>query len=249
MKLSSAKLAPRIRELVKVVVRSQKEKKSAGRVVMNGTGFNAVISSGADIYPLMPSVTIGPTDENRIGNQIQDCTLKVTATISQAEDGLFTDLVRPALCRVWILSAKGYKDTNTVASAPNSTNVSTELLHYGVAGTDAVPWDGAIYKRGLRTNDDLFTVHLDKQFTILPNAPNNGAVAAHFQGGATKNFVTFEHTIKLPRLKYQVDAAQYPTNSAPFMLIGYCYPDGAAIDYVNMSLVGNVFSELRFTDA
>lgn len=247
----AAKRVSVVTKVVKQTLQQQAEKKCAGIVPLNKVHFNSTISASGDVIPLLPPVAQGIADEQRIGNTIRPTKLVVKVCVSQPVDGIFgfTDLYSPAVVRVMMLSSKRYKYTPTLP-ADVATNQLPSLLHLGQVGTENIPFNGNVFDTMLAVNPDAFQIHDDRCFSIVPNIPNTHAAlgTTTATSGLVKNFYSYEVDIKLPKLTFQDDGNSYPANSAPFLLIGYAYPDGSAADAVASCLIATCTSHLYYTD-
>lgn len=181
------------------------------------TAFTSGITSTNEIYGIIPDISQGDDDFQRIGNTIQPTklTVKVNLAINATNSqSVYAD--------VYFLTSKTVKDqtlTNGILTA--------QLMNVG-DGTNA-PYDGTSYTAMLPINKSEFTVLAHKRVLLQkgsgdPNTALSGAGLA-----STNTFAytkSFSQNIKLPaKLTYEDSARVQPSNSFPFMVVGFCGTD------------------------
>ena len=242
-----ARVAPKanLSAIVKSILNKNIETKMSG--VDGVSRFNGTITGAGDILSLMPSTRQGLTDENRLGNTIVPIKLRVRVTVSQPDDSLLLGgLTRPIGVRLMVLSSRA------VRKATSLGNVVPDLalmLKTGITGAAVVGFTGQVRDLLLPINQDLFQVHGDETISICPNVPYIFTGSGVEQYASGKNWHSYTCEFKLPKLKYNEDTDNFPENSAPFLCIGYTYPNGDAADTVNQGLYCQYTSHLYYKDA
>lgn len=224
---------------------------SLAEVKYVSTGFdptyhNSAISS-ADALVLVPSMIQGLTNRQRIGGKVNFKHLKVKICISQSPFSTLTDLDRPVLVRCMIVKYKRGTYATDFPVTALSTDIDNSLLQQDVTVT-AQPYDGSILKHLFPVNRDLFTVVKDWSFPILPNEHNDTSTNTETTA-LGKNFKVLSCNVPGPKqLVYGTDSNSLPNNFAPFVLIGYTYPDGDLADILNRGLIATVQATMSYTD-
>ncbi|ALE29610.1 coat protein [Lake Sarah-associated circular virus-12] len=209
--------------------------------------YNSAIAGAGDINPILPPMFQGTKDRERIGSKVNFRSFRLNICISQAPYALLTDLDRPVLVRLLVLTYKRGKYQPDFTTSRIVTDVNESLLHQD-ASAPAQPYDGSILHHLFPVNNDLFTVIKDISFTILPNELNDNTTNSQTTA-LGKNFRTFSVNVPGPsHLVYGEDINQYPNNFAPFFSVGYCYPDGDLADVLNTGLRVTWESRLSYTD-
>lgn len=184
------------------------------------TQFSTAITGTSELYNLIPAVTIGDDDYQRIGNQIQPTSLNVKiqcALGALASSSVFVDF--------WFLHSKNIKDARQTAQVPIQ-----KLLNDGQGQN--VPYDGTSYTAMLPINKTEFT--LIKHVRILLKKPYGDPQGLYSGAGAPPNSVyslaanTKEFSVKIPlpkKLTYEQRTDYVPTNTFPFMAVGFTAAD------------------------
>lgn len=189
--------------LVKKLIHRNVESKYIGKVY--NASFNNRIDSAADIIPLLPSLTKGTGDNNRIGNKItpRGIRVAVTVTANDVTPGAGFEL----LPRIMFLSSRSEKDTTLLP-----TFDTTILLDDGT-GERAFGGDISDYHSPLNT--EMVTIHKDIKTQIcLGTVEQNLA--------RTRTYVFW---IKCPKVLHYNDNTTFPENFAPFMCAGFACGD------------------------
>lgn len=221
-----------IRAVAKKVVGDQLENKYETRLSQT-SGYPRIYDcqiTSNDIYPLMPAISQGVASNERTGDKIRPKKMRVdfTLTTNNADTSSLN-----AQVRLLVLTDKTIKNSlelpPIVGTQPGSP-VGTELLQYGgvVAGYTALPSDDMA-----RVNTERYSVIKDIHKELIKGAGTGPLPANSFIG--TQTFVTglsthkFSVIIPTPAvLKYSQATDTFPTNFAPFFVLGYVQPDGNA---------------------
>jgi len=218
--------------------------------VTNNAAYNNSIGVG-DCYPLIPAITQGTDDYERIGSKIAPVYLRVKIALQPRDASLFLNQALPPISvRVLILSQK------TVKFSPllNGSGATPAQFAYGSLLDDRVGTSTPRQYTGnyatldnlAPINRDLFTVHYDKKvkFHGENTSGNTGAVITQLDRARY-----LYATIRLPKLLYDSSqSTSYPTNCAPFISFGFVQEGGTAPSLVATPLQANWISTLYFKD-
>jgi len=182
------------------------------------TGFSSAINTVNEIYAALPQVVIGPGDHQRIGTQISPrrCYLDLNIVATAANDiG-----ARDKTVHLFLLTSKSVKSLDNYSSIPITT-----LLNIG-NGTNG-PFNGAAMSQTLPVNTNEFTVLHHKSFRMTKGMGlANTSVQTSAVITPSSSFRRVRLNVKLPKkLIYANDSTDYPTNSAPFLVIGWTSGD------------------------
>jgi len=179
---------------------------------MTGTG---------EIYSLIPRISQGTDDHNRIGAEIQPTYLKATFIASLNTRMIASDYVDVDF---YFLTSKQIKTQASVASVP-----ILRLLNQG-DGTN-VNYNGTSYVSMYPVNTSEFTLIKKKTVRLFktqdnPNYQANGSGTSMAGAGRTHHYQQFSVKIPLPKkLRYEKAASVSPENYFPFVVAGWHYPD------------------------
>lgn len=215
--------------MIKSVVRRMEETKSIGLVIENGIQHNAPITN-ADAVIVLPGMSQGPANTQRIGDKVSPVSLKVSGATSINDIGLgFIDV--PITVKVMCLQAKGIRDSNlVVANAPLNN-----LLDNG--GTTS--WDGSTANSLFKINRDLFTVLGSRTFKLGDTTAENTRCMSK----------RWSMNIKCPQTLKYGNGALYPDNFAPFFVLGWCRDDGTTPGPVQLWVVNTANVFFQYKDA
>lgn len=227
--------------LVKKMISRHSENKSVGYIIENAVLHNSAITS-ADCEPIISEIAMGNDSFNRDGDRVAPKSLVVKGTIAlngSSITGGYTKV--PLNVRVMILSAKDIKVGSQILSGAVDTN---DLLEPNIAVANEVDYSGSTVNALFPVNRDAFRVYYDKTFTLCGSEPE-GVEAI------TKYSVNWSYRFKsLPSsLTFDNGNGDWPNNFAPFLAIGYSFPDGSSPDTLSRRLVSTAYSKLVFEDA
>ena len=155
--------------------------------------FNSTISSSSECYSLMPEITQGLDDYQRIGDRVQGRYLYVKGFVQWDQSYISTSLVGgtswapPSTCRVMILSQ------NNVPYGPDISSRAdpAHLLKDNVGTGTARPYSGTIVDNLAPINKELFKVYMDKKVKLNFVGQTDAAGA----GNATGMRVGTDHSV------------------------------------------------------
>lgn len=226
-----------VMKLMRNLINKDIENKEVGFIVEQ-TSHNSAITA-ADCQPLIQAIPEGTDGESRLGDRIKPKSLVVQGTI--ALDPNFQPDTKPFYVRVLMLTQKDIKVSTQVSAGGVDT---AHLLRPALPGAPEIAFTGAGFQLNVPVNDNKFRVLMDKTYLFCPTAAASGFPLTNAQ-------VKFKKVIKkLPAtLSYDQGNGNYANNYAPFLAIGYAYPDGSAPDVINTRVYTQVMSKLSFEDA
>lgn len=197
-------------------------------------GFSSAITGVGEIYAAIPRLRQGNDDFERVGNQVRPvrCTIKLDIATKVWNDNSSRDRT----VHVFLLQAVGVKSLDNYSAIP-----ITQLLVKG-DGTN-VGFDGTSFTAQYPVNKTEFKVLRHKATRMVQGfgqANNSSAPSAGATDGVISPSHSYAHVsmnVKLPK-KFMYDRASqlYPTNTAPFIVIGFTnndnYTTTAPLDYV-----------------
>jgi hypothetical protein len=201
----------------------------------NFVGFSTAITGTGEIYGCVPITSQGTGDHNRVGNKIKptSCRVKLDIAVKDHVDNSALDRT----VHVFLLSSKSVK------SLDNFTAIPITLLMDKGDGTQT-SFDGTTYNAQLPINRKEFTVHKHKVFRLVSGFGKSiGTTSA--SAGTTDSVISPSYSyarismkVPLPKtLIYDRQSSTYPTNSAPFLVIGYTKNDNDGQSHVSMDYI------------
>lgn len=235
---------------VQKVINRNAENKTAS-IQMDNTSFNSGIATGADVLQLIPSVSQGVDNAQRIGNKIKPSYLDVrghmelgsipfSALGPVTSAGTIASNCRIAV-RLLIVEPKQYRSQPDALSS--YSNWLPQLLQNGSA---EIGFTGLTKDLYLPINRDCVTVHYDKIIYLsVPMTYTDSGMSVPL----TNSVKFFIKRIKLKKVLSYTDARDQPTNSAISMLCGYAHIDGASPDILTTAVKLSYVSTLHYEDA
>lgn len=220
------------RKKVLAVVHSQNESKMAFTSVTS-QAINCPIDSSTEIAQLIPNITQGVSDYQRIGDQItlQSMTVKGYIRLPSTLIGNATYNRRMAI-RMMIVKPKRYQSYDDIKA--NVSNWTSSLLKKGGTTTS---FTGVISDIWAPINSDAITKYYDKTFYLRQDqiwyggaAITNGIPFSVTSEGTIKFFTVVKKFGKGKKLTYDpsIDTGVLPSNFAPVLIAGLVYLDGTA---------------------
>ena len=221
-----------VRSVAKKVISSQLEDKYVGYTLQPappGTpgypiSFNASITVGTELYPLLPPLLNGASSYQRVGDRIRPKRFYVDVIVS-ANGGLTSSQLN--MVRLFLLCDKALGNWDDVRV---NTPITQDLLNNG-AGTQG--FTGIPHTLCMPVNTERYKVLHDKVLQVragtgqTPNSTNGYVGSQTFVG--TQQAWKLRFNIPTPAvLKYSGFNNDYPSNFAPFICLGYIQPDGNA---------------------
>lgn len=235
---------------VKKVISKQAESKQAYYASSSNqlTFFNSGIAVSGDMLQVIPNISKGVNDNQRIGDQLMAQNLNIRGHVRYSPQNAVNDSGRGNIAvRMMILTLKirsSYPDVQ------NATSYLSQLLKKGGTTSD---FSGILSDLYAPINTDLFTVHKDKRFYLtqpMMIQPPTSGLSSGFQD--LQNIVKFFNiNVKLKK-KYlyddSVNGGLTPTNVGPFMCLGYVYLNGASPDTTSTNVGLEYVSTFTFED-
>jgi len=211
-----------------------------------------ILGTSADLFPLMPAISQGTDSNNRVGDRIRPKKMRVDFTMTCNGEVNSSWLLQT---RLMVLQDKSIKDTLALlpsAGVQPGTPIGTELLN---TGGGVVGFTGAPAGIMTRINRERYIVIKDVQKELI-NGSGLGPVLTNSWGGG-QAYVSgaqchkFSVVIPTPAvLKYSKALDIYPSNFAPFFVLGYVQPDGnAASASIPLRVAINYVVHLDYEDA
>lgn len=246
-KMKSKPQTSLIRAVAKKVLHDAIEDKYVrGEIAAGGQPvlFNSAITSPSEQYSLLPPLVQGVDSNQRIGDKVRPTSLRIDMYITA--NGLLTTSMLQRV-RIFMLEDRTLKNFISLTASP----VATQLLDFGgfLGGFSGLPNTDLI-----RVNQRRYKVIRDKSITLCKGTgltPGTGGL------GGTQTFVGTQQyhkmSVKIPTpatLHYANPSDPYPTNFAPFLLVGYTQPDGDVAPDVGVQKIAVQFSShLDYEDA
>lgn len=211
------------------------------------TGFSSGITGTGEIYYALPPLRQGVDNWQRLGNKVSPKKLTVTLDFSAT----IHDTTRAVdkTVHVFLLTSKSVKDLDNYSAIP-----ITQLLEDGQGGTTS--FNGTTASSFYPVNKDSFTVlkhtsfRLVKGFGLPTDSTVNTSVAVTDSViSPSASYRRIKMNVKCPKtLLYEDHNKNYPTNFAPFFVIGYVNnnPVTAASNGVDLMVLG--YNELYYKD-
>lgn len=256
VKISKTVSVPQMRDtqkaqvltMVKRVLGRKEETKTAGKTIWNKTSFNNAIGS-SDIYGVLPQVTNGAESYQRQGSKIRPTylVLKGYVAIDVSQGNATTPEIR-----LFCLSAKSAKSYYALNQGSLKLDIANNLLDYcnntGTPGNPSVktPYDGNPIPALLDVNREMFRVHADKRIKLANGySPDT---TQHQQDPIRYRHFTIR--IKCPQTLEFEDSLdpEYPTNFAPFVALGFCYPENISPSTILTPVTASLYSYLSYKD-
>lgn len=237
--------ATAVRKIAKAVVRKEAETKFVS--LRQDQSFNSAISGASECYSVMPAITQGTDDYQRIGDKVRGRWLYVKGHLQYNASYLNTQLasnyVPPSTVRLLILSQKNIK------SAGQLSNVDvSHILKDNVATGAGRAYVGAMTDNLAPINKDLFKVHMDKKVRLSALSIMSDNTGSAAWTGMKAYYFTAK--IKLPNTLYFDDGnGNNPNNFAPFFCMGSVLEDGTSPWSVSTPYRVTFLSTAYFEDA
>lgn len=235
-------LAPRtasaVRAIAKSVVSKQAEDKFVGAHLT--ASYNDTISSPADCFPVIPQITVGPNDFQRIGDRVKGKYLYVKGMVQY---GVGNAQYPPKTVRCLILSQKNLKTGSQVSTSVDVAHLLKDNIGTGTARG----YTGTLFDNLAPINKDLFRVHMDRKFRFKLRSDATVATSATTEGTNPTRY--FSCRIKLPTLTFDDGNANWPNNFAPFFCMGAVADDGSGPTVVGTPWLVQVQSIAYYEDS
>lgn len=212
------------------------------------------------VYPLLPAISQGVNSNERIGDKIRPKRMRVDFTITCVGE---SDSSLDVLVRLLVLEDKQIKGTLDLLPIPPSpgpppiggqpgTPITTDLLQYG---SQVQGYQGLLTDDMARVNTERYTVIKDIRRELIKGMGQSPTNANTYLG--TQAFISGQQTYKVSVvvptpavLRYSQSLDTFPSNFAPFFVVGYVQPDGlAAPASLTQRIAVNFITHLDYEDA
>lgn len=231
---------------VLAVIRKQSETKMAFASNSAVTLFNSAINSSTDCQRIVPNISNGSADYQRIGDQLRAQSMRLKGYLQMSVQTSLADPgVRRIGVRMMVVSPKSFQ--NVAYAESNASVWQSSLLKKG--GT-TVGFTGAVSDLFAELNTDIVTVHYNK-VSYMSQDVIYGTLAGTVDIKNTIKFFNVNIRCKNKLLKYDagVDSQLTPVNFAPILVIGYCFLDGTSPDTLSTRIGCMYESIFKYEDA
>lgn len=245
-----------LKRFVKAIVKKEDNRRMETKEAFtysNATFFNSGIEASGDMVQILPNISKGTADNQRIGDQIvaKSLSLKGFVRFLPQPTSATNDMhYGHVAIRLMVLSLK--TAPNYTAAVANAAQLSNLLKKGGTT----VAFTGAISDLYAPVNTDVFTVHYNKVYYVnqsfimqMSGAGNQSAVSV--DGSKLVKFFNIRIKCKDKILKYDAGTSSdvLPSNYGPFLSAGYVYLNGNAPDTLTTNLQIGYDSKFDYEDA
>lgn len=232
---------PAIKQTIQRILANNIETKSV-TYTLTSTAFNSDIGAN-EYYQLIPAISQGTGQTNRIGESIQPQRIVVRGYVNFWANNY--ERAQEIIARLFCLQDKAVKSWDLKAQ------MSLNVLDTGGAGST---FTGSLLNVVTPHNNDRFKFFYDKKHHFLKSYGYTNSV-----GGASTSMTSMNNSLvwffsftldkkDLPA-HFKYDGSTYPINFAPAMALGYSYAQNDTPDVVNTQLLMSYSSTLYFKDA
>lgn len=240
-----------IKNIVRNVIRGNTELKTAAnltiadQVSVYGAGLNTPVGLGfVSSSSIIPIITQGSSEANRIGNNIRPKWLSLRYTLralpttdssSPTNNNPFKGV--PFLCRLIVFKHRWAIDeasqTGLLQNGASSQNLGSTPDNW------VMPY-----------NTDEFKILYSKQFKMqaLAHTGSTGVLNTENQGTYLQNFIVKRCRIPMPKVLRFNDNNGAATNEGFFMAVAVCNVDGTVVSNIQTRVQINAESYLDFYD-
>jgi len=244
----STKISRPIKSYVNRMVRRNEETKYSSNQY-GLTAFNSGINSAADLITLLPQITVGTGQNNRIGNKIRPVRMEVT--------GYFVYYTNSAssYSDARLLGARLFCFQDKTSKAYSNAIANYQILNLGGSSNN---FTGTALNWVSPHNSEQFKFFYDKRMKILKpfGLTNNTTPSATnaITGMDSSLFHPFKIVLTqkdLPAvLQYdQTDDLAYPVNFSPYLALGYCDLLNTSADTTTTQIAMEFNCTLYYKDA
>lgn len=235
-----------IKDLIKKVIHEQAETKQ-GWTTFNPTFFNSGINSSGDACRLIPDMTKGTDDNDRVGDQIKVQKFTISGHILFAPQGPSqSDSYRRVACRLMVVSPKAFAGYRSAVD--NATTWMSYLIKKGGTTTN---FSGLISDLYAPINHDAITSHYDEVFFVNQSffTSSTGAMAGDMN--QSTRFFKINLKVKNKTFKYDdtIDSGLTPSNACYILLCGYVFLDGSSPDTLSTRIQLGYSSMIDYEDS
>lgn len=246
-----AKPSKALAKAIRTVIHSQAENKQAYHSVVN-TNFNSGIDSIGDELRMLPNVSVGTAENERIGEQIraQRFNIKGHYTMNASPNSLSGARIA---VRMMIVQPRIY---NTIQDVTGSTAWLSQLLLKGGAST---AFTGIVSDLYAPLNSDAIIKYYDKvTYVTIPYVQRTTTAGTTLVNTNTETSIDYSSStkffsialkVKNKLLKYdKAWSTAQPMNYSPCMILGYAHLDNSSPDVANTQINLNYVTTLQYED-
>jgi hypothetical protein len=245
-----------LKQAIQKVIKGESETKyratairnlSTGATLANFTAFSSGITGVAEMYAAIPQVSQGVDEHQRIGDSISPTSCVVHMDFTSPTFGNNNSIDKTI--HVFLLQCISVKDLDNYSAVP-----ITSLLDDGNGGNTS--FNGTPLNAMMPINKKNFTILKHKKFRLVKGFGKPCGSSGTDPAGLTDSTITpaasYKHValkVKLPKkLKYSAHGSLYPTNAAPFIVVGWHnnWQVDTASNVIDLYINGRV--EMRYKD-
>jgi len=213
---------------------------------ITAVNYNSGINVTGDAPRVLPSITQGTGDSNRIGDQLKSQSLTVKgAIVYNPSTGQYGTYANARLgVRMMIVQPRNFSNIDDVQS-----NAAAWMALLLKKGSSTAAFTGVLSDLWAPINSDFIIKYYDKVFYL--DAPyQQTAVGSTLMGRSTKMFsIKLKTRNKILRYDQNVSSGASPTNYAPVLLLGYAHMDGSSPDTLTTAVQLSYDSVFTYEDA
>jgi len=254
---AAPKVSKGVKAYVKRALRADEEIKVqldpiSANVVQYIEPFIGVLSGTTNVTALIPRLPQGVAQGERLGSEIRPRSLHVKGCINLSGKVAQCWNIR---VRVMVVQDRSNLDQSQKAQFVNV--MAGSLLMSASGGGGVVGYNGRASTHFLPINTDRYDVLHDTEFPMSlaagTTSQQSPLVAGNMTSMSSNNSRVLDFKVRLPaKLKYDDGASgAYPTNAAPYLLVGWCNADEDQVYSSNgpVPLYYTFHSVLSYTDA
>jgi len=245
-------ISPAVKQYVKTTMKREEETKRCSDVY-GITSFNSGITGSGDFIDILPTITLGTAENNRIGSSIRPVKLVIRGYVSYVTNSFASGITDARMLgvRLFCFSDKTQPCYTTNLSAGSNFNILDQ-------GGASASFTGTITNYLTPHNSDQFKWYADKSWVMMkPFGTTNNTTPSPTNAIPAWNstvFRPFTITIKgsqMPAtLKFDnTISVGAPVNFAPFMALGYADLQNSLPDTVTQQIEMSYVSTLYYKDA
>lgn len=243
-KKRAAKLSKPMTKAIQKLIHKNVETKE-GYHAVQAVSYNSGINAVGDATRLIPSITQGTGDNQRIGDQVRSQSLSIRgAIVYNPSTGQYGTYANSRLgVRMMIVQPKLYGNLDDV-----QTTIGTWGNYLLKKGGSAVGFTGLLSDLWAPINTDAITKYYDKIF-YLDSPYQVSAVGSQDMKGSTRLFNITKKIKKVLKYDNAVSSGSNSTNFAPVLIIGYTHMDGSSPDTLTTAIQLSYDSVFKYEDA
>lgn len=253
----AVKVSKAVKTFVKRALRADEETKvaldgNAAKFCQYIEPFIGALSSVTNVVPLIPRLSQGTANGERLGSEVRPKLLHVKGCINLSGKVAQAWNIR---VRMMVVQDRSNLDLNLASTAVNVMGGS--LLMGSSGGGSIVGYTGKISTHFLPINTDRYDVLYDTEFPLSlaagTTSQQSPLVAGTMTSMSSNNSRPIDIKVRLPaKLRYDDGASgAYPVNSAPYLIVGWSNADEDQVYSSNgpVPLYWTCHSVLSYSDA